>query len=129
MNSDIPCLDWTSTVVRHDKREMPLSRDHRVRSIYGTLGNRSAWVSMDVRYDPETLHITQIPESRKASGSNVNIADQAFRIKVVKVGGPYRNRYSVSRLAKQKDARFSSATKASTTEFPDRLLPQVNANL
>ena len=75
------------------------------------------------------LRITQIPESREARRSNVNVADQAFRVKVVEVGGPYRYKYSLSRLAKQKDARFPSAIKASTTELPDRLLPQVEANL
>ena len=32
-------------------------------------------------------------------------------------------------MGKQKDARFPSATKASTTELLDRLLPQVEANL
>ena len=129
MNPDLPSLDWTSTVVWHDERKMPLSRDHWIRSIYGTLGDRSAWVSMDVSYDTEGLRITQVPQFREARGSNVNVADQAIGIKIVKVSGPYRYRYSLTCMGKQKDARFPSATKASTAQFLDRFLPQVEANL
>ena len=129
MNSNLVCLNWTSTVVRHDKCEMPLSRDHRVRLIYETLGNRKARVSMDVSYDSQTLHITEIPELREARGSNVNVADQAFRIKVVKVGSPYHYRSYLSRMGQQKDSRFPFTVEPSLTEFLDRLLPQVEVNL
>ena len=84
---------------------------------------------MDVSYDPETFRITQIPESREAWCSNVNVADQALGVEVVKVGDLYHDRYSLSGSAKQEDARFPSATKTPTTELLNRLLPQVEPNL
>ena len=84
---------------------------------------------MHVSYDPETFRITQIPESREARGSNVNVADQALGVKVVKVGGPYHDRYPLSRFGKEEGARFPSATKAPATELLNRLLPQVEPNL
>ena len=58
MNADFPCLDWTSTVVRHDKRQMTFARHHGVRAVRGALGDRRPGVRMDVSYDSEPLRVT-----------------------------------------------------------------------
>ena len=83
---------------------------------------------MDVSYNSEPLRITQVPEPRKARGSNMNIADQAFGIEVIVVGCSHYPPCSLFCRGKQEDAGFSAAAKASTTQFLDYSLPEVKVD-
>ena len=129
MNTDFACSDWTGTEVRHDKSEMPLSRDHGVRAIRAALRDRVAGVRMDVSNDSKHLRIAYIPELREPRGSNVNVANKAFGVEVVEIGCPHNVARTLFRRGKQEDARFPAATKASATKLPDHLLPQAAVNL
>jgi len=84
---------------------------------------------MDVSYDPEVFRIAQIPESREARSLNMDVADQALGVKVVKVSDLDHDGDTLSRPGKQEGTRFSSTTEASTTKLPNGLLPQVEPNL
>ena len=53
----------------------------------------------------------------------MNVANQTFWIEVVEVGCPHHTAHIPFCGGEQEDTRFPAATKASTAEFLDHLLP------
>ena len=125
MYADFLSGDWTTSVVRHNKGEVPDTCDHRVLAISTTLGDRIAGMCVDIRYNSEILPFAKIPELREAERSNVDVADQAIGVEIVEVDRPHHTASTLVAGCKQEGPRFTASIEAPTTEFFDHLLPEI----